>query len=119
MNEVVQFIEDNKVMVICRGLYNEDLMKVVDALYAGGVRLAEVTFDQNDPDAVEKTSGAIRQLKEKYPEQVRQERENTYTVPKACVLIREPYSEQRRAAARERAKTAGIRPPDRGASSKK
>ena len=68
MNEVVQFIEDNKVMVICRGLYNEDLMKVVDALYAGGVRLAEVTFDQNDPDAVEKTSGAIRQLKEKYPD---------------------------------------------------
>lgn len=68
MNEVVQFIEDNKVMVICRGLYNEDLMKVVDALYAGGVRLAEVTFDQNDPDAVEKTSGAIRQLKEKHPD---------------------------------------------------
>ena len=68
MNEVVQFIEDNKVMVICRGLYNEDLMKVVDALYAGGVRLSEVTFDQNDPDAVEKTSGAIRQLKEKYPD---------------------------------------------------
>ena len=68
MNEVVQFLEDNKVMVICRGLYNEDLMKVVDALYAGGVRLAEVTFDQNDPDAVEKTSGAIRQLKEKYPD---------------------------------------------------
>lgn len=68
MNEVVQFIEDNKVMVICRGLYNEDLMKVVDALYAGGVRLAEVTFDQNYPDAVEKTSGAIRQLKEKYPD---------------------------------------------------
>lgn len=68
MNEVVQFIEDNKVMVICRGLYNEDLMKVVDALYAGGVRLAEVTFDQNDPNAVEKTSGAIRQLKEKYPD---------------------------------------------------
>lgn len=68
MKRIVQFIEDNKVMVICRGLYNEDLMKVVDALYAGGVRLAEVTFDQNDPDAVEKTSGAIRQLKEKYPD---------------------------------------------------
>lgn len=59
MNDVIKFIEDNKVMVICRGLYDEDLMKVVNALYAGGVRLAEVTFDQNDPDAVEKTSGAI------------------------------------------------------------
>ena len=60
----------------------------------------------------------LARLAEKYPEQIRQERENTYTVPKACVLIREPYSEQRRAAARERAKTAGIRPPDRGAGSK-
>lgn len=69
----------------------------------------------HDPKLLKK----LTRLKEKYPEQVRQERENTYTVPKACVLIREPYSEQRRAAARERAKTAGIRPPDRGASSKK
>lgn len=69
----------------------------------------------HDPKLLKK----LARLKEKYPEQVRQERENTYTVPKACVLIREPYSEQRRAAARERAKTAGISPPDRGASSKK
>lgn len=69
----------------------------------------------HDPKLLKK----LARLKEKYPEQIRQERENTYTVPKACVLIREPYSEQRRAAARERAKTAGIRPPDRGASSKK
>ena len=69
----------------------------------------------HDPKLLKK----LARLAEKYPEQIRQERENTYTVPKACVLIREPYSEQRRAAARERAKTAGIRPPDRGASSKK
>ena len=68
----------------------------------------------HDPKLLKK----LARLAEKYPEQIRQERENTYTVPKACVLIREPYSEQRRAAARERAKTAGIRPPDRGAVSK-
>lgn len=68
----------------------------------------------HDPKLLKK----LARLAEKYPEQIRQERENTYTVPKACVLIREPYSEQRRAAARERAKTAGIRPPDRGAGSK-
>lgn len=68
----------------------------------------------HDPKLLKK----LARLAEKYPEQIRQERENTYTVPKACVLIREPYSEQRRAAARERAKTAGIRPPDRGAGSR-
>lgn len=68
----------------------------------------------HDPKLLKKLS----RLKEKYPEQIRQERENTYTVPKACVLIREPYNEQRRSAARDRAKAAGIRPPDRGAGSK-
>lgn len=68
MNDVIKFIEDNKVMVICRGLYDEDLIKVMDALYAGGIRLAEVTFDQNDLDTVKKTAAAIRQLKEKYPD---------------------------------------------------
>ena len=68
MNDEIKFIEDNKVMVICRGLYDEDLIKVMDALYAGGIRLAEVTFDQNDLDTVKKTAAAIRQLKEKYPD---------------------------------------------------
>lgn len=68
----------------------------------------------HDPKLLKK----LARLQEKYPDQVRKERENTYTVPKACVLVREPYSEQRRAAARERAKAAGVRPPDRGAGSR-
>lgn len=68
----------------------------------------------HDPKLLKK----LARLHEKYPDQVWPERENTYTVPKACVLIREPYSEQRRAAARDRAKAAGIRPPERGAGSK-
>ena len=53
-----------------------------------------------------------------YPGQVQPDGPNRYTVPKGCVLIREPYSETRRAAARERAKSAGARPPARGAGSK-
>lgn len=68
----------------------------------------------HDPKLTEK----LTRLSKKYPEQITQDGPHTYTVPKGCVLIREPYSEQRRAAARERAKAAGIRPPQRGASSK-
>lgn len=56
----------------------------------------------------------LERLEGKYPEQIVKKSEQTYIVPKDCVLIREPYSEQRRAAARERAKAGGFVPPRRG-----
>ena len=66
----------------------------------------------HDPKLKEK----LKRLAEKYPEQIIFEKSNsgggvTYTVPKKCVLIKEPYSEELRKAASERAKTAGYRPP--------
>ena len=69
----------------------------------------------HDPKLKEK----LKRLSEKYPDKIVFNAENsnggmTYTVPKKCVLIREPYSEERRKAASERAKTAGRRPPKRG-----
>ncbi len=68
----------------------------------------------HDPKLKEK----LKRLSEKYPEQIIFEKSNpsggvTYTVPKKCVLIKEPYSEELRKAASERAKTAGRRPPKR------
>lgn len=68
MNEVVKFIEDHKVLVICRGFYGDNLLKIISALYAGGIRMAEVTFDQADPNAIEKTSDAIRLICESFPD---------------------------------------------------
>lgn len=68
MNEIVDFIAKHKVVVICRGLYGEDLVKTIKALYDGGVRVVEVTFDQADTDAIEKTCGAIKTIKEHFPE---------------------------------------------------
>ena len=66
----------------------------------------------HDPKLKEK----LKRLSEKYPDKVVFNNANsnggvTYTVPKKCVLIREPYSEERRKAASERAKTAGRLPP--------
>lgn len=68
----------------------------------------------HDPKLLKKLARLVKE----YPQQIKPDGPNTYTVPKGCVLVREPYSEKRRAAARERAKTAGLRPPMRGASSK-
>ncbi len=72
----------------------------------------------HDPKLKEK----LKRLSGKYPDQIIFQEENgvggaTYIVPRKCVLIREPYSEERRRADSERAKTAGRKPPKRGASS--
>ncbi|WP_066891747.1 bifunctional 4-hydroxy-2-oxoglutarate aldolase/2-dehydro-3-deoxy-phosphogluconate aldolase [Clostridium nigeriense] len=64
--DVVKFIEENKIIAICRGLYGEKLLQLVEALYKGGVKLVEVTFDQNDCNCLEKTSEAIRMLNSKF-----------------------------------------------------
>ena len=68
MNDIIKSIEENKVVVICRGLYGESLAQVMAALYKGGIRLVEVTFDQADPQAIEKTSAAISLIIERFPE---------------------------------------------------
>lgn len=58
----LDFISQNKVITICRRVYGEDLLKLADALYAGGIKMIEVTFDQADPDCIEKTGECIRAL---------------------------------------------------------
>ena len=54
----LDFISQNKVITICRRVYGEDLLKLADALYAGGIKMIEVTFDQADPDCIKKPVSA-------------------------------------------------------------
>lgn len=66
----------------------------------------------HDPKLIAK----LRRLQEKYPDRVfpdrpAQEGAVSYTVPKSCVSIREPYSDARRKADSERAKNVGRTPP--------
>ena len=70
-----------------------------------------------------KLSEKLKKLSKKYPDKIYAERREhpgavSYIVPKSCVSIREPYSDARRRAASERAKEAGIVPPNRSISSK-
>jgi len=62
MKDFRQSVLDTGIVAICRKVYGEDLMKLSDALYEGGVRLMEVTYDQSDPDCLRKTGEAISQL---------------------------------------------------------
>lgn len=70
---------------------------------------AEQTADvyTHDPKLMKK----LHQLAEKHPNQIIQKNSYSFTVPKRCVSVREPYSEERRKAARERAKANGYLPP--------
>ena len=60
--DIINFIEKNKIIAICRGIYGEKLVQLVEALYNGGVKLVEVTFDQGDGNCIEKTSEALKEL---------------------------------------------------------
>lgn len=76
-------------------------------LYNQGEATAEVYT--HDPKLLAKLEGLVQ----KHPDQVIRKNQRTYLVPKRCVQIREPYSQQRRAAARERALANGYCPPKR------
>lgn len=55
-------IESCKIIAIVRGLDGEILEKTADALYEGGIRLMEITFDQTGKIPDEKTASNIRTL---------------------------------------------------------
>ena len=63
-NEVIQKIIDEKVIAIVRGIYGEDCLNLTKALYKGGVKLMEVTFDQKSAEERQRTVDTIRLLTE-------------------------------------------------------
>lgn len=61
-NAIESLIHETKVIVIVRKLYDENLLKLTDALLEGGLKLIEVTFDQADVACLDKTSKSISLL---------------------------------------------------------
>lgn len=43
----IETIEKEKIITIIRGVYGENLINLLEAIYCGGVRLAEITFDSS------------------------------------------------------------------------
>lgn len=56
------------IIAIFRRLYGEELHKTCDALYAGGIRVMEVTFDQSDSQSLPRTAQAIAALRQYHPD---------------------------------------------------
>ncbi len=64
--QVIQKTEAEKIIAIVRGVGPEQCMKVADALYAGGIRLMEVTYDQKTPASFQATADAIAAIAKAY-----------------------------------------------------
>lgn len=63
-NEVIQKVLDKKLIAIVRGVYGDDCVALAKALYEGGIELLEVTFDQSQPENLERTSDTVKRLNE-------------------------------------------------------
>ena len=59
---VIQKILDKKAIAIVRGYTPEEVLNLAKALYAGGVELLEVTFDQKSMDARQATVETLKLL---------------------------------------------------------
>ena len=60
--EILQAIETHKIIVILRGLTQDQLLSVVSAMLEGGIRLVEVTFDQSGKIRDEETAANIKKI---------------------------------------------------------
>lgn len=63
---IINQVLEHKAIAIVRGAGVEDCIKVADALYEGGIRLMEITFNQKDPSSFADTAKAISEIAKRY-----------------------------------------------------
>ena len=64
--KVIEAIMKCKLIAILRGISEEDMLPVAQALYAGGIRLTEITFDASGTVSDTMTASAIQRLRERF-----------------------------------------------------
>lgn len=67
---VIQTIDKEKIIVIVRGVVREKLIPLAEAMYAGGIRLLEVTYSANGSVSDEDTAENIRILVEHFKDRM-------------------------------------------------
>lgn len=66
MKELLQKIKTHKIVVIMRAISPEKILPVTQALYDGGIRLIEITYNQSDPKHLEVTGNAIKAVSQNF-----------------------------------------------------
>ena len=64
MNTFIKEFYESKIIVVCRGIAEEEIANVAKALYDGGIRFMEVPFIQDKPSSFEATARKIKTVKE-------------------------------------------------------
>lgn len=64
MNQFMKEFYESKIIVVCRGIAEEEIVKVASALYEGGIRFMEVPFNQADPVSFADTAAKIKAVRE-------------------------------------------------------
>ncbi len=67
---VMEYLKRDRIIVIVRGLSAEHMLPFAKALHLGGIRMMEVTFDQQRPDTWQDTANAIRAVREVFEGQM-------------------------------------------------
>ena len=65
-DKIIEKIKKEKIIAIVRGIYGEACLKLADALYEGGIRILEITFDQKNVFDQVKTADTIKLISEKF-----------------------------------------------------
>lgn len=65
-NKVIEAIEKEKIIVIVRGVAKEKLIPLCNAMYQGGIRLLELTFDAEKIVSDLETAENIKMLAEEF-----------------------------------------------------
>jgi len=60
--QIIEKVLEHKIIAIVRGVYGEDCVNLAKALYKGGIKMMEVTFDQSKPEALNQTSDTVKML---------------------------------------------------------
>lgn len=63
--EILEALKKYKIVAICRGVSTENILQTAQALYDGGIRMMEVTFNQKAADPIAETAASIALLNEK------------------------------------------------------
>ena len=66
MENIINSVLENKIIVIVRGAESEKLIPIAEAVYEGGIRLLEITFDNTGKTTDEETAENIKMLKEHF-----------------------------------------------------
>lgn len=66
MQTTIQMIQDHKIIVIVRGVAKEKLLPLAEAMYQGGIRLIECTYDASGKISDEEIAANIQMLAEHF-----------------------------------------------------